>query len=164
MENQNQTRTHWKKLTNPNYLGAYSLNPGQELIVTIERVVREMVKGNGGKQEECTVMYLKGQKPMILNKTNQKIISKVHGTPYIEEWAGKSITLYAATVDAFGERTEALRIREYKPVVKLPDLLPDGKDWDRAKKAIADNTTSIDIIKGYFSITPENELLLTAKA
>ena len=69
-------KTHWKKLTNPNYLGAYSLGDKQELNVTIDYVVRENVIGAGGKSEECTVAHMAKGKPMILNNTNCKIIAK----------------------------------------------------------------------------------------
>ena len=77
--------THWKKLINPDYLGAYSLDGLAELNVTIDKVVREMVTGTGGKKEECTVSYLKNQKPFIINRTNGKTITKVLKTPYVEE-------------------------------------------------------------------------------
>ncbi len=64
-------KTHWKKLENPDYIGAYSLENGKDLIVTIDSVKRELVTGQGGKKEECTIAYLKGQKPFILNRTNK---------------------------------------------------------------------------------------------
>ena len=35
------SETHWKKLTNPEYLGAYAFRPGEEKIVTIESVALE---------------------------------------------------------------------------------------------------------------------------
>lgn len=104
--------THWKKLTNPNYIGAYDLQPGQEVKITIKSVAKELVKGSDGKEESCIVAKLEGtQKPMILNKTNCRIISANLNTPYIEEWVGKSITIYAAKIKAFGEVTEALRVK-----------------------------------------------------
>lgn len=103
--------THWKKLTNPNYIGSEILQPGQELPLTIEKIVKEQVKTAEGAQE-CIVAYFKGgQKGMILNKTNCKIITKVLDTPYVEEWIGKSITIYAAKIRAFGENIEALRVK-----------------------------------------------------
>jgi len=42
-----EKKTHWRKLDNPNYLGAYSLLDGQtkELTVTIEKVVVEVEAG-----------------------------------------------------------------------------------------------------------------------
>lgn len=108
--------THWKKLINPDYLGAYSLDGLGELNVTIENVVREMVTGTGGKKEECTVAYLKNQKPFIINRTNGKTITKVLKSPYVEEWCGKSITLYATTTKVAGEEVECLRVRPVAPV------------------------------------------------
>ena len=41
--------THWKRLINPDYLGAYSLDPGKDKILTIKVVKREMITGTGGK-------------------------------------------------------------------------------------------------------------------
>jgi hypothetical protein len=51
---------------------------------------------------------------MILNKTNCKIITKVLDTPYIDNWVGKSIVIYAAKVKAFGDMVEALRVKNQK--------------------------------------------------
>ena len=45
-------KTHWKKLTNPDFLGAYALNPDEDMIVTIKSVSEESFVGNGGKKEE----------------------------------------------------------------------------------------------------------------
>lgn len=108
--------THWKKLTNPDYLGAYSIENGQELVLTIKSVGNEMVTGTNGKKEECTVChFVENAKPMILNATNMKMITKLYKTPYIEEWAGKKIQIGTEKVNAFGEITEALRIRQVIP-------------------------------------------------
>ena len=43
--------THWKKLTNPNYIGAEILQPNQELKLIIEKVQKEQVKTAEGTQE-----------------------------------------------------------------------------------------------------------------
>lgn len=112
-------KIHWRKLTNPNYLGAYSLMPGQEIVATIKRVANEMVIGPDGKKEECIVAYFieNDIKPMILNSTNCKTIQKIYKTPYIEEWQGRKIQLYVETVRAFGEMVEALRIRPSIPKI-----------------------------------------------
>jgi len=109
-------KTHWKKLTNPNYIGAHDLynDKGEKgtFDLVIKSVIPEMVKTQDGKEEECVVCYFeKAKKPMILNKTNMKIIANKFDTPIIEEWAGHTITLYIANVRAFGSNVEALRIR-----------------------------------------------------
>jgi hypothetical protein len=109
-------KTHWKKNFNYDYMGAYSLPEGKDVVVTIKSTKKELVKGAKGKKEECFVVYFSdSDKPMILNKTNCRIIEKLYGSPFIEDWGGKKIQLYCAKVDAFGDTTEALRVRDFKP-------------------------------------------------
>ena len=142
-------KTHWKKLDNPNYLAAYSLMDGQtrEIVVTIDKVVVEEVKTDRGA-EQCKVAYIKGQKPMILNVTNCKAIQKAYDSPYIEDWAGKSITLYVAKIKAFGDVVDALRVKPERPVVTLPELKPGHDKWESAKKAISEGSYELaDVLK-----------------
>ena len=156
-----QKLTHWKKLENPDYIGAYSIEAGQDLTVTIKEVKREMVMGTGGKKEECSVAYLIGQKPFILNRTNQKTIAKILDTPYIEQWANKSITLFVARIKAFGEdNVECLRIRPFAPVKKLPELLQtDSVLFQKAVTAMFKGTT-IERIKESYTVSAETEAAL----
>lgn len=111
------SQTHWKKLHNPDYIGAYAIEPGKTLIVTIKTVKNEIVTGTDGKKEECMTMTFveKDVKPMIVNSTNAKTIEKLYKTPYIEEWAGKKIELYVDKIKAFGEVVDALRIKAKIP-------------------------------------------------
>lgn len=154
------SKTHWKKLTNPDYLGAYSLEPGQELNLTIKNVVRQQVTGADGKKEECTVAYFtENVKPMILNVTNCKTIQKLYDNPYIEDWSGKKVTIYATKVKAFGESVEALRIRNKIPEKQnlTPQLQPT---WDDARKAFLAGNVTVDQIRGKYNLTKENEAIL----
>lgn len=156
-------KTHWKALTHPDYIGAYALMQGDkniELVVTVEQVKRQMVTGADGKSEECTVAYLKGQKPMILNSTNQKAITKALNSPYIQDWAGKSITLYVAKVKAFGDTVDALRVKAEPPVIKIPELTPTHARWAGAVTSLKQGNTTIEAIKKSFTISQENETLL----
>lgn len=52
---------------------------------------------------------------MILNRTNSKTITAIYDTPFVEEWIGKKIQLFAKKVDAFGVMTDGLRIRDFIP-------------------------------------------------
>lgn len=157
MDNQ-QSKTHWKRLVNPDYIGAYALNPDEDLTVTIDRVKREQILGADGKKEECTVAYLKGHKPLILNVTNSKAIHKLYG-PYIEDWAGKQVTLYASTTKAFGEIVECLRIRPTVAKQTKPKITPD-----RLKKAIASiiaQQYTTEKLRAQFDLTEEQEKEVT---
>lgn len=110
--------THWKKLTNPDYLGAYAFEPGQEMIVTIKSVANEVVTGTDGKKETCSVMHFaETVKPLVLNATNSKTIAKLLKTPYIEQWNGRKIQLYVqGGIKAFGDVVDAVRVRPFLPV------------------------------------------------
>lgn len=114
--------THWKKTMNPDYLGAWALQPGEEPILTIVSVSTEKVVGSDGKREECTVMRYKGIGPgkMVLNVTNCKAIERALGTPHIEHWVGHQIQIYSERVKAFGADVEAIRVRPFKPKVAAP--------------------------------------------
>lgn len=118
----NEQLTHWKKLTNPDYLGSYALNPGEDLVVTIKSVGNESVTGTDGKKENCMVMrFQENVKPMVLNATNSKTITKLFKTPYVEQWVGRKIQIYVEKgVKAFGEIVDALRIRPFLPKEEKP--------------------------------------------
>lgn len=112
--------THIKKLRDPKYIGSYELlvsdTETKEMTVTIEKVVQEFVQ-NGDKKELKPVMYLIGQKPMIVSASiNIKNLTKTTGTPFIENMAGKQITLFLIKEKFFGELQYALRIRPTAPV------------------------------------------------
>ena len=153
-------KTHWKRLINPDYIGAYALNPGEDLVVTIDSVRSEKVTGSGGKKDECSVARLIGQKPMILNATNSKTIAKLYG-PYIEDWAGKKIILYASTTNLAGEMVECLRIRPVQPqnVKAGKQPLPDAR-FKNALAAIEDGAFSADKLRLDYELTEDQQAAL----
>jgi hypothetical protein len=153
-------QTHWKRLVNPDYIGAYSLDPGKDKIVTIIEVAKKRVKGTDGKEEECTVATLKDEKPFILNRTNCKTIAKIFNSPYIEDWAGKKITLYATTVKAFGDVVECLRIRGIKS--ELPKLIPKSDKWNQAVEYVSIN--GMDTLLKKYSMTEKDKETLISQA
>lgn len=118
--------THWRKLSNVNYLGAYSLDDGKDIVLTIKKVQQESVTGPDGKKEDCIVCHwMENEKPMILNVTNCRTITKLLGTPYIEQWSGHKVQIGIESVSAFGTVTDALRIRKEKPVEEAPVACED---------------------------------------
>jgi len=114
-------KTNWKKLINPDYLGAYSLDDGNgkytDIVATIQYVKVENVTGPDGKKEDCVVAHFseRDTKPMILNTTNMKMLEKLFHTKYIEDWAGRKIQIGVEAVKAFGDIVDALRIRKFLP-------------------------------------------------
>lgn len=156
------SKTHWKKLTNPNYLGTYALEPGKDLIATIDHVEKEKVTSPGGETEECTVVYFKEDvKPFILNVTNAKQIERLYGTPYIEDWGGKKIQIYIKDdIEAFGKITSGLRIRPKVPQTTKPELTPDHNKWGDAVENLARDNTTIKAIRKHYKLDEEMKGLL----
>lgn len=152
-------KTHFKKLKNPDYLGSWDLadNSGnfRNKIVTISKVEKKMVHDGKGGQEECVTVSFQECKPMIMNSSNLKTISKLLDTPYIEDWESKKIELTVQKVKAFGEVHDALRV-----VKTSLELTPKHPKWAGAKTAIKDGKVTIDQIKKQYTISPENEQLL----
>lgn len=146
-----ESKTHWKKHFNPNYLGAYSLDPGEERVLTIVELKDEEVSSADGKKEVLPVLYLKGEKPMVLNKTNAKTIAKVVGSNFVEDWPGHKIQIHVATVKAFGEVTQALRVR---PVAPKKETL-NAERFDKMVKAISAGTFNKMDAFDRFDLTPE---------
>lgn len=113
------SKTHFKALMRPEYLGAYSLEDGKDIVLTIDFIRIETVTGSDGKKEELPVCHWKeDQKGMILNSTNMKMIAKVLGSNYVEDWSGRQIQIGIEKVKAFGDLVEALRVRRYAPKQK----------------------------------------------
>ena len=155
-------KTHWKKTMNPNYLGAYALEPNQDLVATITDVKTEQVMNADGRNEECLVAHLKDQKPLIVNKTNAKAIAKVSGSNYIEDWKGKQIALYISNVKAFGELVEAIRVRTVPPKPKAKRKLSDD-DFKKLVKAVADGSYNLeDAVANFVLNDSQRSILLQA--
>ncbi len=147
--------THWRSLTNAEYIGAYSLNAGEERTVEIISVSKKKVKGGDGREDECIVAELKNEKPFILNRTNCKTLQKVFGSPHIENWVNKKIIIYAENVKAFGEVVDALRIRPTKPI--LPELLPTSPKWIGAIEAIHTGKITLEKIQENYFVSTKNQ-------
>lgn len=111
--------THWKKLTDPRFIGSHDFQPNQELSVVIESVTKERLELFNGKRLEVNdfvvCRFVGAKKPLLLNKENMKLITKSVGTPFIEQWVGKKITLFVTKVSAFKEIVDAVRVKYIKP-------------------------------------------------
>lgn len=155
-----ENKTHWKRLVNLDYLGVYSLEEGNDMNIKIVSVSKENVKSTNGKQEELIVARLENKKPMIINRTNAKTIQRILGTPYIEEWSGKTVTVYADTTKMAGDIVECLRIRSQLPIIEKEELTPiKTAKWQNALSALK-NGKSIQDIQKHYKISTDNIKLL----
>lgn len=112
----NRLTGDFRKFMDKNYLGAWDVPDGEDLVLTIDHAEQNDVKNERGSERKLTLHFKeRDYKPMILNTTNAKAIAKAYGTHKVEMWEGKKVAIYTATVTAFGGITDALRIREYQP-------------------------------------------------
>lgn len=157
-----ETKTHFKILRNPNYVGSWDLiNPDgsfTDKVVTITGVKKELVHDGKGGESMCMTVAFAECKPMVCNSTNAKQIAKITGTPFIEEWTGKQIILTVQKVKAFGEQHDAIRVSN-KPVVK-PTLELNTPTFDKARKAIETKSATIDQIKKKYILSADVEAAL----
>lgn len=165
--------THWKRFTNPDYLGAYEFLPGEEKVVQIVSVGQKTVVGDGGKEKSCLVAQLRDPidknkvvKPMILNATNCKTLKRITGFDYIQKWFGVKITLYVDDKVKFGKDiVEGLRIRSSAP--QLPELSKTGQyaaKWAGAVESLRTGACTIEMIEKTYKLSPENRELLISEA
>lgn len=114
-------KTPWKKIvSDPDYLGEADFAEGEEKIATISRVVGGVsIKSAEGTSEKSVVYFKEKIKPMILNVSRAKAITKVAGSRFVEDWLGVTIQLYIEdNVKAFGDVVSAVRVRPRKPVIR----------------------------------------------
>ena len=78
--------------------------------VVTEIILEEFEDPETGKTKEKAVLYLRGLKPIVLNKTNWAVLEKLYGDES-DDWIGCPIRVYVTEVEAFGKLVPAIRLR-----------------------------------------------------
>ena len=144
-------KTHYRKVFNSPYLSSADITG--PTVLTIARVSQDVDKTKKTKDMFNTAYFVERElrpgealKPMILNATNSKSIAKLYG-PFIEDWAGRPITLFATTTKLAGEQVECLRIRPKVAERKKERLSPER--FTQALTAIQEGRFHPDRMKEY---------------
>ena len=137
----------FRKFMDKSFLGSWDVPDNSDLVLTIDYASRDEVKNDRGREKKLTIHFKEDYKPMICNTTNAKAISKAYNSTRVEDWEDKRIGIYKATISAFGQTTECLRVRDYAPRTEefvceecgqvIADTLVNGKTFKA--KAIANN-------------------------
>lgn len=121
------------RLLFPNeFLAAADLQ-GRDVTLTISRLIQEDLRTDKGDEPRWVLSFAemeerhrrdkkKINKRLVLNKTNARVIAKIHGRE-TDDWIAKQITLYATTCMAFRQEVDCIRIRD-----KAPKGLRDTRD------------------------------------
>ena len=99
-----------------------SVVKGKPIVATISHVEMETV-GQGADQKRKPVLYLDGQKPMVLNRTNFETLADAFGDS--DEWPANKVKVFAARTQYQGKSIDGLRVEPIVPKPALKDELND---------------------------------------
>ena len=91
---------------------------------TITEVRQELVGGEDVKP----IVYFRSEKPLVLNKTNGRVIETLAGTDETDDWAGVALELYADETDFKGKRVACVRVRAPRATRETDPLPPEYED------------------------------------
>lgn len=114
-----ESKTHWKKFQDNNYVGEYMFDgTDKDLVLTIkDTFLEEVFEPNSNKTtNERVISFEEIPQKLICNTTNAKRIEKLFESPFVEDWVGKKIALYFdKTVKFGGQCVGGIRVRTTKP-------------------------------------------------
>lgn len=165
-----QNKTHYRKVFDSPYLSAADIV--EPVALTIRCVQVETDKTKKTKDKMNTAYFAEREirageplKPMILNATNSKMVAKITGSPFLEDWNGVTVEIYVDHNVRFGRETvEGLRIRPAAIRPHKRELTPDNqKMWQRALDAYK-REGNLDSVEAHVYISEENRQLLIQQA
>lgn len=165
-----QNKTHYRKVFDSPYLSAADIV--EPVVLTIRCVQVEADKTKKTKDKMNTAYFAEREirageplKPMILNATNSKMVAKITGSPFLEDWNGVTVEIYVDHNVRFGRETvEGLRIRPAAIRPQKRELTPDNqKMWQRALDAYK-REGNLEAVEAHVYISEENRQLLIQQA
>ena len=90
-----------------------------------------------------------------------KSITRLYG-PYIEDWAGKDITLFASKVKVAGEVVECLRVRPTVVPLEAPKPPLQAKRFAAALESIKKGERTAAFVRERFTLTDAQDAELKA--
>lgn len=108
----------YQKTLNKTYLGHWDVPEDGDLVVTIDHFEKNELKSSPtAAAEKKHICYFKDAKPMVVNKTNLKLLAEALQSDKFEDWEGETVALWAAPVPQ-ADSGKGLRFRPYRPKVE----------------------------------------------
>ena len=132
-----ENQTHYRKVFKSDHLGCADLEDfiesGSNLIFTISHVNQERGARVAGKKIDANIAYFVEKiKPLVLNATNSKTVSKLANSVFVENWKNIPVQLYIdPNVKMKGEMTGGVRVSPNK-IKPRQSIVKDGPMWGNA--------------------------------
>jgi hypothetical protein len=140
--NNNQSKTHYRKVFKSDHLGVADLEDLQEngsnLIFTIAYVKQEHNAKVAGKKIDANIAYFVEKiKPLVLNATNSKTMSILTSSCFVENWQNVPVQLYIDSgAKMKGQVVGGVRISPNPVRMQKQPLTPENEQqWANAKNA-----------------------------
>ncbi len=154
-------KTHYRKAFDSPYLSSADIV--QPTSLTISHVLLEPDKTKKTKDRFNTAYFVeqelrKGEKlkPMVLNATNSKMIKKITGSPFLDDWKNIPVSIYVLDNIKFGrDIVEGLRISPQQQKRRI-NVVPGTPEWDRAKQSFRDHK-NLDMVLKHADMSKENQ-------
>ena len=163
-------KTHYRKVYKSDHLGTADLEDlieaNSNLVFTVKFVKQEIGVSVAGRKGNFNIAYFNEKiKPLVLNATNAKILSKLcGGSSFIEDWANVAIQLYIdPSVKMKGEVVGGVRISPQLPKQRQA-LTPNmAKPWSNAIAAYR-RDGNLSAVLERMDISNENQDLIIQQA
>ena len=155
-----KTNSHWRKVMGTTFLSGDELEENGN-VVTIESYNEEKFFSPKSKSQEDHVVLKFEQiaKPMILTNRKAKQISKTLSTPQMNDWIGKTITIYPNQEKHFGEYFKVINIKAGE--IQKEYLGKKHPKWKIACDKLSNGTLTIESIEKHYSISSNVKKQLT---
>tara|TARA_R110000787_G_scaffold167889_2_gene280858 strand:- start:6122 stop:6631 length:510 start_codon:yes stop_codon:yes gene_type:complete len=130
-------QTHYRKAFKSDHLGCADLEDfiesGSNLVFTISHVNQERGAKVAGKKIDANIAYfVENIKPLVLNATNSKTVSKLAGSVFVENWKSIPVQLYIdPSVSMKGQVTGGVRVSTNK-IKPRQVITRDCQQWNNA--------------------------------
>lgn len=158
-------KTHYRKVFKSDHLGVADLEDfieaGKGLVFTIAHVKQEFNVTVAGRKGNYNIAYFKEDiKPLVVNAGNSKVLKKMTGSVFVEDWLNIPVQLYIdPNAKLAGEIVGGVRIHPDPPKTQKPEVTPQSKAWPNAIAAYKRDGDLKKVLE-HATVSKENQELI----
>ena len=143
--------SHWRKILEMPYINGSEL-VGDVLVTIKEYKTENFFSPSKKRKEDHAILYFNElKKGMVVNSRKAQAIERILGTPLMEEWVGKTLTIFSQDEKHFGIVYPVITVKRGEK--KKSVLTPEHKRWNVAVEKIASGETDMKAIKKSFQVS-----------